>query len=144
MWVADYVLLEYGTGAVMGVPAHDERDYEFAEQFGIEIRRVIECGIHLHRTGRCVNSGRFDGLNNREAYDQIIEWLESEGKGKSAVSYRLRDWLRRGSATGAARSRCSARRTASCRCRTTSRCGAARHRRLQAEGQSPLAPQRTG
>jgi leucyl-tRNA synthetase len=94
MWVADYVLLEYGTGAVMGVPAHDERDFEFAEQFGIEIRRVIECGdLPCTDDGPMVNSGRFDGLNNREAYDQIIEWLESEGKGKSAVSYRLRDWL---------------------------------------------------
>ena len=94
MWVADYVLLEYGTGAVMGVPAHDERDFEFAEQFGLEIRRVIECGdLPCTADGPMVNSGRFDGLNNREAYDQIIEWLESEGKGKSAVSYRLRDWL---------------------------------------------------
>jgi leucyl-tRNA synthetase len=94
MWVADYVLLEYGTGAVMGVPAHDERDFEFAEQFGLEIRRVIECGdLPCTADGAMVNSGRFDGLNNREAYDQIIEWLESEGKGKSAVSYRLRDWL---------------------------------------------------
>jgi leucyl-tRNA synthetase len=94
MWVADYVLLEYGTGAVMGVPAHDERDFEFAEQFGLEIRRVIECGdLPCTADGPMVNSGRFDGLNNRAAYDQIIEWLESEGKGKSAVSYRLRDWL---------------------------------------------------
>jgi leucyl-tRNA synthetase len=94
MWVADYVLLEYGTGAVMGVPAHDERDFEFAQRFGLEIRRVIECGdLPCTADGPMVNSGRFDGLNNREAYDQIIEWLESESKGKSAVSYRLRDWL---------------------------------------------------
>jgi leucyl-tRNA synthetase len=94
MWVADYVLLEYGTGAVMGVPAHDERDFEFAQKFGLEIRRVIDCGdLPCTADGPMVNSGQFDGLNNREAYDQIIEWLESEGKGKSAVSYRLRDWL---------------------------------------------------
>ena len=94
MWVADYVLLEYGTGAVMGVPAHDERDYEFAERFGIEIRRVIECGdLPCTDDGPMVNSGRFDGLNNREAYEQIVDWLESEGKGKRSVNYRLRDWL---------------------------------------------------
>ena len=94
MWVADYVLLEYGTGAVMGVPAHDERDHEFAETFGIEIRRVIECGdLPCTDDGPMVNSGRFDGLNNREAYEQIVDWLESEGKGKHSVNYRLRDWL---------------------------------------------------
>ena len=94
MWVADYVLLEYGTGAVMGVPAHDERDFEFAEQFELEIRRVIDCGeLPCTEDGPMVNSGHFDGLNNREAYDQIVEWLESEGKGRRSVNYRLRDWL---------------------------------------------------
>ncbi len=94
MWVADYVLLEYGTGAVMGVPAHDERDFEFAQKFGLEIRRVIECGeLPCTGDGPMVNSGRFDGLNNREAYDEIIEWLESEDKGERSVNYRLRDWL---------------------------------------------------
>ncbi len=94
IWVADYVLLEYGTGAVMGVPAHDERDFEFAKQFGIEIRRVIDCGeLPCTDDGPMVNSGRFDGLDNREAYEQIVDWLESEGKGKRSVNYRLRDWL---------------------------------------------------
>ncbi len=94
MYVADYVLLEYGTGAVMGVPAHDERDFEFATEFGLEIRRVIECGeLPCTGDGPMVNSGRFDGLHNREAYDQIVDWLESEGKGRRTVSYRLRDWL---------------------------------------------------
>ena len=94
MWVADYVLMEYGTGAVMGVPAHDARDFEFAEQFGLEIRRVIDCGeLPCTDDGPMVNSGRFDGLNNREAYDQIVDWLESEGQGKRSVNYRLRDWL---------------------------------------------------
>ena len=94
MWVADYVLLEYGTGAVMGVPAHDERDFEFAKQFELEIRRVIDCGeLPCTDDGPMVNSGRFDGLNNREAYDQIVDWLESEGKGRGSVNYRLRDWL---------------------------------------------------
>jgi len=94
MWVADYVLMEYGTGAVMGVPAHDERDFEFAQQFEIEIRRVIECGeLPCTADGPMVNSGRFDGRGNREAYEQIVDWLESEGKGRRSVNYRLRDWL---------------------------------------------------
>ena len=94
MWVADYVLMEYGTGAVMGVPAHDARDFEFAEQFGVEIRRVIDCGeLPCTDDGPMVNSGRFDGTGNREAYDQIVDWLESEGKGERSVNYRLRDWL---------------------------------------------------
>ena len=94
MWVADYVLMEYGTGAVMGVPAHDARDFEFAEQFGLEIRRVIDCGeLPCTDDGPMVNSGRFDGTGNREAYDQIVDWLESEGKGERSVNYRLRDWL---------------------------------------------------
>ena len=94
IWVADYVLMEYGTGAVMGVPAHDERDFEFAKQFELEIRRVIDCGeLPCTDDGPMVNSGRFDGTGNREAYDQIVDWLESEGKGRSSVNYRLRDWL---------------------------------------------------
>jgi leucyl-tRNA synthetase len=94
MYVADYVLMEYGTGAIMAVPAHDERDYEFAVRFDLPIRRVIECGdLPCTGDGPMVNSGRFDGLHNREAYDQIVAWLESEGKGKRSVSYRLRDWL---------------------------------------------------
>ena len=94
MFVADYVLMEYGTGAVMGVPAHDARDFEFATAFGLEIRRVIECGeLPCTDDGPMVNSGRFDGLGNREAYEQIVDWLESEGKGKRSVNYRLRDWL---------------------------------------------------
>ncbi len=94
VFVADYVLLEYGTGAVMAVPAHDTRDHEFAERFDLEIRRVVDCGeLPCTDDGPLVNSGRFDGLNNREAYEAIVDWLEAEGKGKRAVSYRLRDWL---------------------------------------------------
>ncbi len=94
MFVADYVLMEYGTGAIMAVPAHDTRDFEFAEKYGLEIRRVIE-GEELPHPGHgpMVNSGRFDGLDNREAYGQIVQWLASEGKGDAAVNYRLRDWL---------------------------------------------------
>jgi leucyl-tRNA synthetase len=94
MFVADYVLMEYGTGAIMAVPAHDERDHAFAQKFGLEIRRVID-GDELPSSadGPMVNSGRFDGVHNREAFDAIVQWLASEGKGKPAINYRLRDWL---------------------------------------------------
>jgi leucyl-tRNA synthetase len=94
VFVADYVLMEYGTGAIMAVPAHDERDHEFARRFGLEIRRVIDCGeLPCTGYGPMVGSGRFDGMDNREAFGQIVDWLESEGKGRPAINYRLRDWL---------------------------------------------------
>jgi leucyl-tRNA synthetase len=103
MFVADYVLMEYGTGAIMAVPAHDERDYEFAKSYDLTIRRVIEGadpeqsrddeGLPYSGDGQMVNSRRFDGKDNREAYDAIVDWLASEDRGKSAVNYRLRDWL---------------------------------------------------
>ena len=94
MFVADYVLMEYGTGAIMAVPAHDSRDFDFAQKFGLEIRRVIEGGeLPYTGDGPMVNSGRFDGLHNREGSGQIVEWLATEGKGEQAVNYRLRDWL---------------------------------------------------
>src|SRR3954469_19828007 len=94
VWVADYVLMEYGTGAIMAVPAHDERDYEFAVKHELPIRRVIECGeLPCSDDGPMTGSGRFDGLHNREAYELIADWLESEGRGKRSVNYRLRDWL---------------------------------------------------
>jgi leucyl-tRNA synthetase len=95
MFVADYVLMEYGTGAIMAVPGHDERDHAFAEKFGLEIRRVIDCEGELPCTGDgpMVNSGRFDGKHNREAYEEIVDWLEAEGLGKRTVNYKLRDWL---------------------------------------------------
>jgi len=94
VYVADYVLMEYGTGAIMAVPGHDLRDHAFAEAFGLPIRRVIE-GEELPYTGDgpMTASGRFDGVHNREGYEQILDWLESEGKGERAVSYRLHDWL---------------------------------------------------
>ena len=94
MFVADYVLMEYGTGAIMAVPAHDERDFEFAQRHGLEVRRVIE-GEELPYTGDgpMVNSGQFDGLHNRDGFERIVEWLAAEGKGKPAVNFRLRDWL---------------------------------------------------
>jgi leucyl-tRNA synthetase len=103
MFVADYVLMEYGTGAIMAVPAHDERDYEFAKAFELPIRRVIEGenpeaarddeGLPYPGDGAMAGSGRFDGRDSREAYEEIVAWLAEEGRGRSAVNYRLRDWL---------------------------------------------------
>ena len=95
MFVADYVLMEYGTGAIMAVPAHDTRDFDFAQRHGLEVRRVIEGGDELPYggDGPMTASGRFDGVNNREAFDRIVEWLAADGKGRPAVNYRLRDWL---------------------------------------------------
>ncbi len=98
VFVSDYVVMGYGTGALMAVPAHDERDHAFATKFGLEIREVVAGGEDVQAEpyvgdGPLVNSGRFDGLNNREAYEQIVAWLSEEGKGEPAVNYRLRDWL---------------------------------------------------
>jgi leucyl-tRNA synthetase len=103
MFVADYVLMEYGTGAIMAVPGHDSRDYEFARKFDLPVKRVIEGideeaggdseGLPYPGDGPMVNSGRFDGKGNREAYEEIVEWLKSEGRGEASVNYRLRDWL---------------------------------------------------
>ena len=103
MFVADYVLMEYGTGAIMAVPGHDSRDYEFAQKFGLPIKRVIagedpeaardEAGLPYPGDGPMVASGRLDGKGNRDAYEEMVEWLDSEGRGSSAVNYRLRDWL---------------------------------------------------
>jgi leucyl-tRNA synthetase len=94
MFVADYVLMEYGTGAIMAVPAHDERDYAFAQKFGVEIRRVVDCGdLPCSGDGPLVNSGQFTGMLASEAKPAIVEWLESEGIGKASINYRLRDWL---------------------------------------------------
>jgi leucyl-tRNA synthetase len=96
MWVADYVLMEYGTGAIMAVPGHDVRDFEFAASHGLEIRRVVEGGEELPYTGEgtLVNSDpRFDGMPNRAALDAIVDWLDGEGRGHRSINYRLRDWL---------------------------------------------------
>ena len=97
MYVADYVLMEYGTGAIMAVPGHDERDFDFATQFGLEIRRVVEGGdgeLPYSGDGPLVNSSpEFDGSNNREALERIVDWLDREGKGHRSINYRLRDWL---------------------------------------------------
>jgi leucyl-tRNA synthetase len=86
VYVADYVLMEYGTGAIMGVPAHDERDREFAEAFDLPIRTVID------EDGMMVDSGEFSGLPAEEGKRKIVEWLAQQERGRPAVSYRLRDW----------------------------------------------------
>jgi leucyl-tRNA synthetase len=112
MFVADYVLMEYGTGAIMAVPAHDERDYDFARAFDLPVRRVIfppnaedfveaapgedggVGGLPYVGDGTLVNSHPdFDGMPNREAIGAIVAWLDREGKGHASVNYRLRDWL---------------------------------------------------
>jgi leucyl-tRNA synthetase len=103
VFVAPYVLMEYGTGAVMGVPAHDQRDFEFAREHGLEIRVVIQppgeerdassmTEAHDHE-GVMVNSGPFDGLRSPESIAKVTEWLEEQGLGGPAVTFRLRDWL---------------------------------------------------
>jgi len=103
VFVAPYVLMEYGTGAVMGVPAHDQRDFEFARARGLEVRVVVRppgeerdaaamTEAYDHE-GVMVNSGPFDGVRSPESIGEVIGWLEEQGKGKAAVTYRLRDWL---------------------------------------------------
>jgi leucyl-tRNA synthetase len=101
VWVADYVLISYGTGAIMAVPAHDERDYEFAEKYQIEIRRVIshtdgdeEKGkLPYSGPGQMVNSGEYDGMDADACKSKIISYLEAKGLGNGAVNYKLRDWI---------------------------------------------------
>jgi leucyl-tRNA synthetase len=103
IWVADYVLMEYGTGAIMAVPAHDERDFAFAQRFGLPVVQVVrpaegeveEGAAYVQHSENevLVNSGQFDGMPAPDAKRAIIEWLESGGRGRPAVSYRLRDWL---------------------------------------------------
>ena len=100
IWIADYVLGGYGTGAVMGVPAHDDRDFAFAEKFELPVVEVIErpeddidTDACYHGEGVLVNSGAFDGTRSEDAREQIVAWLEQEGKGKSQITYKMRDWL---------------------------------------------------
>ena len=97
IWIADYVLVSYGTGAIMAVPAHDERDYEFAKEFGLEIIPVLEGGEIEKEAftgdGAHINSEFLNGLNKEEGIAKAIAWLEENGVGEKKVSYRLRDWL---------------------------------------------------
>jgi leucyl-tRNA synthetase len=103
VFVSPYVLMEYGTGAVMGVPGHDQRDFEFARKHGLEVRVVIqpegeglqgeELAEAYPHEGVMVNSGQFDGTPSPASIAEVTRWLEEEGKGKAAVSFRIRDWL---------------------------------------------------
>ncbi len=105
IWISDYVLISYGTGAIMAVPAHDERDFEFAKKFGLTIIQVVEPPdpqqAQLAREeklcfigdGTAINSGRFNGLTTAEFKEKIIEWLSQRDSGRKAVNYKLRDWL---------------------------------------------------
>ncbi len=103
LWIANYVLMDYGTGAVMGVPAHDQRDFEFAKKYDIPIKVVIqnhdrslkaeEMTQAFVEPGVMVNSGPFDGMPNEEGIAKVAEYAEQQGFGKRTVNYRLRDWL---------------------------------------------------
>jgi leucyl-tRNA synthetase len=108
VWVANYVLMEYGTGAVMAVPAHDERDFAFAKKFGLPMRvvtqnpesapetasgRAEDLTVAYTGTGRLIHSGPFDGLDSESAKQRMGEWLRSRGEGDFTTTYRLRDWL---------------------------------------------------
>lgn len=97
IWISDYVLATYGTGAIMAVPAHDERDYAFAQKFNLEIIPVLEGGDITKEAfvgdGVHINSGFLDGLGKQEAIDTMIDWLTNKGVGKRQVNYRLREWI---------------------------------------------------
>jgi leucyl-tRNA synthetase len=98
VWIADYVMMSYGTGAIMAVPAHDERDFEFAKQYGIPVIEVVkapEGNVDTCFTGNgtAINSGFLDGLSTPEAKAKIIAWLGEKGLGKKTVNFKLRDWL---------------------------------------------------
>lgn len=103
IYISDYVLMGYGTGAIMAVPAHDQRDFDFAKKFGLDIIPVVDPedpSIDLYdlkeafvAEGKMINSGKFDGMNNKEAIPAMIEWLNEQGIGDKTVNFRLRDWL---------------------------------------------------
>lgn len=99
IWVADYILGGYGTGAIMAVPAHDERDLAFAEKFNLPVVKVIDTPENSADTGcytgegELVNSGQFDGVRSEDAREQIVAWLERQGTGRSQTTYKMRDWL---------------------------------------------------
>src|SRR5699024_8153358 len=97
IWISDYVLSTYGTGAIMAVPAHDQRDYEFASKFGIEIISVLEGGDISKEAftgdGLHINSNFLDGLDKETAIQKMIEYLESNKIGKKKINYKLREWI---------------------------------------------------
>lgn len=101
VWISDYILISYGTGAIMAVPAHDERDWEFAKTFDLPIKQVVSKDgnayeleeVYPAKDGIAVNSGKFDGMKTKEAIPAIINWLEEEKIGHKSVNYKLRDWV---------------------------------------------------
>lgn len=103
VFISDYVLMGYGTGAIMAVPAHDRRDFDFAKKFDIEIIPVVESNSSeidvnnlteaFDAEGKMINSGKFDGMNNRKAIPEMIKWLSEQKIGKKTINYKLRDWL---------------------------------------------------
>jgi leucyl-tRNA synthetase len=100
VWISDYILISYGTGAIMAVPAHDERDWEFAKKFGLDIIQVVSRDGSKYdlvqaetADGFAVNSGEFDGLPTKECIKKITAWLDGRGIGKKAINYKLRDWV---------------------------------------------------
>ena len=138
VWVGNYVLITYGDGAVMGVPAHDERDFAFAKKYGLPIQQVVALPAMRFDTvawqdwygakgdGLAVNSGKYNGLKFKDCVDAVAADLTAIGLGEKKSPGRLRDWGFRGSATGARRSRSStATSTARSRCRLKVAGGAA-------------------
>ena len=95
IWTADYVLMGYGTGAVMGVPAHDDRDYDFAKKYDLEIRQVLQTDKEsdFHSEGVVINSGKYDGMRSESMREQILEDFVKEGVATERVNYKIRDWL---------------------------------------------------
>lgn len=100
IWVSDYVLMSYGTGAIMAVPAHDTRDWEFAKKFDLPIIEVVAGGENVQEeaytdvaSGKLINSGFLDGLEVAEAKKKMIAFLEEKGIGKSKTNFKLRDWV---------------------------------------------------
>ena len=103
VFISDYVLMGYGTGAIMAVPAHDRRDFDFAKKFDIEIIPVVESNSSeidvnnlteaFDAEGKMINSGKFDGMNNRKAIPEMIKWLSEQNIGEKTINYKLRDWL---------------------------------------------------
>ncbi|MBU3896220.1 leucine--tRNA ligase [Patescibacteria group bacterium] len=97
VWIGDYVVASYGGGAVMMVPAHDQRDYEFAKKYGLEIKEVIEGGLNKEKAytecGKLINSSHFSGLSSEEAIKKITQWLKENNAGRERIQYKLRDWV---------------------------------------------------
>ena len=127
IWLSDYVLADYGTGAIMCVPAHDDRDFEFAKKFNIPIIQVIAkdgkeiedmTEAYTEASGTMINSGEWNGMESAVLKKEAPHIIEERGIGRATVNYKLRDWVFSASVTGASRSRsCTVRTAAACRYR---------------------------